>query len=962
MRRDQGSVTAVHSTRGAARRRDGVHLQQIIETQRAITAADLDLDTIMAVLCARTQELTGAQGAAVLLAAGDQNLSYAAGTGSFEPNVGETLPIHGSAAGSIFLQDSAEVGELDDGSGLGVSVRRGEQVIGVLAAVAGTEVFDEDDARILGLLSVLLSAALNNAAALESKRAEVETLGRFRKIFDGAPIGFLRLDDRARVVEANAEIEEMLGYSEAEFGDLGIADITDPAHLARCVMLYGEIVEGTRDSYDIEKRYIRKGGEMFWARARATVLERNAAGLPEFTILMIEDISKRKAGELVLRENSQLAKIVETQRDIAAAGLDLEAVMQLIAERALLLTHGDGAAVNLIEGDEVVMRAARGIPARLVGTRQPLAGSVTRHAASSGRTLLIEHSEDDERLNQAIVAALGERSHICVPFFSGGEIVGSLSVMSTSETDGLDEEDFQTLELLGVVLSSAVTAAAEFDAKRKQVEALTQFEVVWKNAPVGIQIVDLDRRISAANPAMLAMYGRTAAELGSLVIDELIHPEDVPRVRERNARLIGGGYELDTADLAYRLLCRSGEISVSSSTSLIRDADGTPIFMLGMIEDVTVRKAEEEQLRQSQRIEAIGQLSAGIAHDFNNLLLGVLGYAGLAQGEVDDGSPVAGHLKQIEVSAQRAASLTRQLLAFGGRQTLQPREIDLNAFVTETVTMLERLLGEHIEIVTRLDSTLPALLADATQVQQVLLNLALNARDAMPDGGVLTIDTAQVTVSPDRLGFTLDLEPGNYLALTVSDTGEGMSSDVKERIFEPFFTTKGVGEGTGLGLPSVYGIVKQSHGDIEVTSELGKGSTFRIFLPTSGAPSVPDGEHRRTRILMVEDSEIVRGVLLRVIGDGGYDIVAAEDPETALELFEREPPFDLLLSDIVLPGMNGVELAGRIQELQPSIRVLFMSGYQREHRVDPTLLIAKPFSNDELLAKLESTLADLVTA
>ncbi|HEX7526293.1 MAG TPA: PAS domain S-box protein [Gaiellaceae bacterium] len=945
-----------------ARSRDGVHLQQIIETQRAVCAADLDLDTIMAVICARAQELMGATGAAVLLAADDTVLRYAAAGGSFEPNVGETVPIHDSSAGSVFLQDSAVVGEFADGCGLGVSLRRGDKAIGVLVAVsAGPEVFDEDDARILGLLSVLLSAALSNAAALESKRAEVETLGRFRKIFDGAPIGFLRLDASARVVEANTEIEEMLGYTTAELGQLGIEDITDPVHLGRCVMLYGEIVEGSRDSYDIEKRYIRKNGEMFWARARATVLERDADGAPVFTILMIEDISKRKDGEVALRENSKLAKIVETQRDIAAVGLDLEAVMQLIADRALLFTRGDGSAVNLMEGDEVVLRAARGVTTPLVGSRRPLAESVTWHAASTGRALLIEDSVNDERLNQSLVARLGEQSHICVPFFSGGEIVGSLSVVSTSETDGLHEADRQTLELLGVVLSSAVTAAAEFDAKRKEVEALTQFEVVWRNAPVGIEIVDLDGRISAANPAMLAIYGHVAADLGSMMIHELIHPDDVTRVREHAERMLEGGSESDTSRIAYRLLCARGEISVSSSMSLIRDAHGAPAFFVAVVEDVTIRNAAEEQLHQSQRIEAIGQLSAGIAHDFNNLLVGVLGYAGLARNEVEEDSPVAGHLIKIEQTARRAASLTKQLLAFGGRQTLQPREIDLNAFVADTAAMLERLLGEQIAIVTRLDPTLPALLADATQVQQVLLNLALNARDAMPDGGVLKIETEQVAVRADGLALTLDLEPGAYLALSVSDTGDGMSAEVKERIFEPFFTTKDVGEGTGLGLSSVFGIVKQSHGDIEVTSEPGKGSTFRIYLPTTEAASGSGRANRRTRILMVEDSEVVRGVLLRVISDGGYDVVAAEDPAVALEIFEREPPFDLLLSDIVLPGMNGVELAAKIQELQPSIRVLFMSGYQREHRVDPAQLLAKPFSNNELLAKLESTLADLTT-
>jgi two-component system cell cycle sensor histidine kinase/response regulator CckA len=963
MRQDQAPATVARGAHGPARDMDGVHLQQIIETQRAITAADLDLDAIMQLICARARELTGAKGAAVLIAVDDTLLRYAAGTGSFTSNVGETVSIHGSAAGATFLENSTLVTELGDQHGLGVSLRRGEEATGVLVAVADdADGFREDDLDMLALLSVLLSAALSNVAALESKRVEVETLGRFRKIFDGAPIGFLRLDDTARVVEANAEIVEMLGYSVEELGELGIADITDPVHLDRCIMLYGEIAANIRDSYDIEKRYIRKNGEMFWARARATVLERNAEGAPIFTILMIEDISKRKAGEQALRENSKLAEIVETQRDIAAAGLDLEAVMQLIAERALRLTEGQGAAVNLIEGDQVVIRAAGGIAATLSGSRRPLKESVTRHAAESGSALLIADSESDPRLDQRIVATTGERSHICVPFFSGGAIVGSLSVISTSKTDRLDEEDRQTLELLGVVLTSSVTAAAEFDAKRKEVEALTQFEVVWKNAPVGIQITGLDGRITATNPAMAALYGYTASELDLKLVSRLVHPDDRQRVQEHVARLIDGDFPSDTTDIAHRFVCKSGEdVSVISSTSLVRDANGTPAFVLGIIEDVTTRNAAEEQERQSQRIEAIGQLSAGIAHDFNNLLVGVLGYAGLARSELEQGSPVDGHLVEIEETARRAASLTKQLLAFGGRQTLLTRDIDLNAFVGETVAMLGRLLGAQIEIVTTLDPDLPALLADATQIQQVLLNLALNARDAMPGGGVLTIETAQVAVGSDGLALSADLAAGNYVALTVTDTGEGMSPEVKERIFEPFYTTKEVGEGTGLGLSSVYGIVKQSHGAIEVTSEAGKGATFRIYLPSTGAP-VAEAAPSRTRILMVEDSDIVRGVLMRVIGDGGYDVVAAEDPEVALALLASEAPFDLLLSDIVLPGMNGVDLAARIQELQPSIRVLFMSGYPREHRVDPDRLLAKPFSNDELLEKLASTLADLATA
>jgi two-component system, cell cycle sensor histidine kinase and response regulator CckA len=266
--------------------------------------------------------------------------------------------------------------------------------------------------------------------------------------------------------------------------------------------------------------------------------------------------------------------------------------------------------------------------------------------------------------------------------------------------------------------------------------------------------------------------------------------------------------------------------------------------------------------------------------------------------------------------------------------------------------MLGRLLGEHIEIVPRLDPMLPQLRADPTQLQQVLFNLALNARDAMPGGGTLTIDTQSVELGIDDVG-ALELTPGRYVVLTVADTGMGMSDDVRGRIFEPFFTTKGVGEGTGLGLPSVYGIVKQSRGDIEVSSRPLEGATFRIYLPAAGARTASFLEEPLGRVLLVEEAAVVRELVTTLLSEQGYDVVVADGPDDALRLAREEESFDILVTDLVLARTSGTHLAAQVQEHQPTVQVLYMSAYEPDERVAPEAVIPKPFSNEALLSKLD---------
>jgi PAS domain S-box-containing protein len=406
---------------------------------------------------------------------------------------------------------------------------------------------------------------------------------------------------------------------------------------------------------------------------------------------------------------------------------------------------------------------------------------------------------------------------------------------------------------------------------------------------------------------------------------------------------------------------------VISSISPIKDATGEITHFLAVQEDVTERRQVEAQLHQAQRMESVGQLVSGVAHDFNNLLTAVIGFAELGLASVGEDDPVSEHLTQIRQAGESAGDLTRKLLAFGRRQILRFEVLDINDKVRSVQRLLHRTIGENMELVTRLAPDLRHVKADPMSIEQVLVNLAVNARDAMPHGGRLTIQTANVD-----LELTTDhalLEPGSYILLSVIDTGKGMDGETRSRAFEPFFTTKERGRGTGLGLSSVYGIVKQSDGHIDITSEVGSGTRFDIYLPatseeprrvtTDGALESP--EVGLEAILLVEDDQRVRDLVARMLDARGYRVVQASNAVEALEVLEAET-CNLLLTDVVMPGMSGIELADVACSKRPDLKVLFMSGYADQEttgdevdRLDAPF-IGKPFRIDELLRKVRAVL------
>jgi len=418
----------------------------------------------------------------------------------------------------------------------------------------------------------------------------------------------------------------------------------------------------------------------------------------------------------------------------------------------------------------------------------------------------------------------------------------------------------------------------------------------------------------------------------------------------------------------YRMRKRDGEYChLLDRATILRDANGRAVRMVGAMMDVSERKEaeaalrhSEDQLRQAMKMEAVGRLAGGVAHDFNNLLTAVLGHADLALTQVDPGKPFHEDLQEIKQAALRAAALTQQLLAFSRKQVLERRVVDLNQIVAGITRMLDRTIGEDIELVTDLAPELGRVHADAIQLEQVLLNLAVNARDAMPEGGRLTIETMNV-----------QSETGAVVRIRVADTGVGMTPEVLAHIFEPFFTTKELGKGTGLGLATVYGIVKQSGGHISVTSSRGHGTTFLIDFPRSPdepridvvAPPVERRSGGTETILLVEDEATVRTLARRVLEQRGYKVLEAQHPEQALIVSRGfQEQIDLLLTDVVMPGMSGIKLAEHLTAERRSMSVVYMSGYaatsveQRLLLDDSVPFIQKPFTPDILARRVREVL------
>jgi PAS domain S-box-containing protein len=507
-----------------------------------------------------------------------------------------------------------------------------------------------------------------------------------------------------------------------------------------------------------------------------------------------------------------------------------------------------------------------------------------------------------------------------------------------------------------------ITERIEMEAALRRSEA--NFRSVIENSPYGALRTLLDGRILLANPAAVKMLGYNSEdELLSLnmATDIYRHPADRTRVIEQ----FGATDYAKDIELEWKRK-DGASIMVRYSAHIVKNEAGEIGHFDLMVQDITKQRSLEEQLRQAQKMEAIGRLAGGVAHDFNNLLGVIIGYSELALDQIDPASTVRGQVEQIRKAGERASALTRQLLAFSRQQVLHTKTLNLNAIISDMAKMLLRLIGEDIEMQTKLESELHSIKGDQGQIEQVIMNLAVNARDAMPQGGKLMIETHNVTLEEE--GRRTPMVPGDYVLLTMSDTGVGMDAETQAHIFEPFFTTKAQGKGTGLGLATVYGVVKQSGGYVWVYSEPGVGTTFKVYLPRVLAQSrsnrVPDSSHPHQgseTVLVVEDEASLRTFTCTLLRNSGYTVLEAGDGDEAVALAQQcNGPIHLLLTDMIMPGMNGPVVAEKIGLVHPEAKVLFMSGYSgfvSRGLIDPdAILVSKPFTRDELLDKIQQVL------
>ena len=513
----------------------------------------------------------------------------------------------------------------------------------------------------------------------------------------------------------------------------------------------------------------------------------------------------------------------------------------------------------------------------------------------------------------------------------------------------------------------------DITARKQASEALRLSEVsfrsVIENAPYGIYRAQASGKLLLVNPALQKMLGyESQAELLqlNLTTDVYVDPLEQQRVNDLFSK------QREFTDVQVDWKRKDGTpIKVRCTGWFVKSAiDGAAYFEV-FAEDVTEKWLLERQLRMAQKMEAVGRLSGGIAHDFNNLLGVIIGYSQVLKRTLPPGTPFLEHAEEIEKAGQRAASLTRQLLAFSRQQVLAPAVLNINSLISEMEKMLPRLIGEDIEIVIALDPAIGRVKADHGQLEQVVMNLAVNARDAMPDGGKVVITTSNVVLDDAWTRSHPGSKAGDFVMLSVADTGTGIDSETLAHIFEPFFTTKERGKGTGLGLATVYGVVKQSGGYVWVESALGKGTAFEIYLPrieelvSVPEPVAPIVEAFRgaETILLVEDADALRKLTHMLLEQHGYRVLVAANGAAALQLVEQKPErINLLLTDVIMPGLNGRALAGRLELLQPGLKILYMSGYTDDAIMDHgvlesgTHLLHKPFSEENLIRKVREVL------
>jgi PAS domain S-box-containing protein len=682
----------------------------------------------------------------------------------------------------------------------------------------------------------------------------------------------------------------------------------------------------------------------------------------------------------------QLAVLHELDQAVSAS-LHLADIYHTCARHAARIINFDHISINLLEDDEIRVNYVTDREGTLTSAKSklPLKSSAAGWVITQGQPLLRHNVAADSRFvedEQLVKADI--QSGMVIPLRYKRQIIGAWSIGSRKRS-AYTPDDLELAQAIADQLANAIENARLYKqarqeiTERKQAEAALRaseerFRQVISSISDWIYMTRINEDGSRINLYLSShVETLTGYPYEKFMADwnfwpsGIIHPEDRTAAAEQSARLAIG----QSSEMEYRLIRADGEIIWVRDSARVESEGDKAKMIYGVVSDITQRKQLEEQFHQSQKMEAIGRLAGGVAHDFNNLLTVINGYSELLlYRHLEGTSPLRRYIEEIRKAGERAASLTGQLLAFSRKQVLQPQIIDLNTVVADMDKLLRRLIGEDIDLVTAPGAESGSVKADPGQIEQVIMNLVVNARDAMPHGGNLTVGTANVTLDETHTRGIVGLEPGPHVVLMVKDTGSGMDPEVMSHIFEPFFTTKEKQKGTGLGLATVYGIVTQSGGYIDVSSKIGAGTTFKVYLPQvdqqvelSKPEQSTEAPHGQETILLVEDEDLVRDLTRTVLLEHGYRVLEASGGSQALSISEEyQSSIDLLATDVVMPHMSGRELAERLLLLRPNIKILYMSGYTDDTIVhhglaDPSItFLQKPFTPAELAHKVREVL------
>jgi PAS domain S-box-containing protein len=779
----------------------------------------------------------------------------------------------------------------------------------------------------------------------------------FEQMFQASPDALSIADSDHRVLWANQTFASMFGYAEAEICGQPLESLVVPSNrLAESKWVTESLAKCECITLETKRR--KKDGTLLDVSVSCAplLLEGKVVGF----YAGYHDISDRKRVEAL---SSALYRVAEKSSSAHELQQFFAAVHGIVDE----LMHARSFYIAIYDPATELLSFPYFVDEQdSAPTPKKLAKGLTDYLIRTGEPLLATPEVLQAMEDRGEVARNGSRSldWMGVPLKVNNHAFGALVVQTYSKNIRYSEQDKEILTFVARQVASAVEIKRNEQALRRS-EA--RYRSLVQSSVYGIYRSSLEGRFLDVNPALITMLGYASPEEVLLLDPEndvFAQPEEHERLIEeflRSGRLDGVEVKWKRKD--------SSTITVRISGRAVSSADEPADVLEAIAEDVTDRRALEDQFRQAQKMEAVGRLAGGVAHDFNNLLMVISGYAEVILAQVDPASPLHEKGRAIQLAADRATTLTRQLLAFSRKQLLELKVVDVNAIVQDMERLLRPLIGENIDLVTILSPQAAHTRADAGQLEQVIMNLVVNAKDAMPTGGKLTLRTENVVLDENHRRGQQFIRPGNYVTLLVSDTGMGMDRETQSRIFEPFFTTKEKGKGTGLGLSTVYGIVKQSGGYVVVQSELGRGTTFHIYLPqVEGAAekhsvAVPDAVGGTETILLVEDEESVRQLVRDTLSAKGYRVVEAENGETGMAAAARhQGKIDLVITDVVMPGMGGREMVKQLIETRPTTKVLYLSGYTEDAIVSDgsiekgTAFLQKPFSLQSLSRKVREVL------